>query len=158
MFMNFLVVSHTLISFISIFLGMILLSDLLRGEARPGISFWFLATALFTSASGFVFPFEKFLPSHGVGVAALLVLAATIPARHAFGLRGPWRRIYAGGAVASLYLLLFVLVAQMFTRIPGLNALAPTLAEPPFAMAQGLLLLIFIGLGILALRRFKPGI
>jgi len=156
MFFNALVISHTLISFISIFLGMILLSDLLRGAARAGISFWFLATALFTSLSGFVFPFEKFLPSHGVGIVALLVLAATLPARYSFGMRGIWRVIYAGGAVASLYLLLFVLIAQMFTRIPGLNALAPTLAEPPFAIAQGLLLLVAVGFGILAIRRFKP--
>lgn len=135
---------------------MILLSDLLRGDARAGTGFWFLATALFTSLSGFVFPFEKFLPSHGVGIVALLVLAVTLPARYRFGMRGIWRVVYAGGAVASLYLLLFVLVAQMFTRIPGLNALAPTLAEPPFVIAQGLLLLVAVGFGILAIRRFKP--
>ncbi|MBX3456526.1 hypothetical protein [Ferrovibrio sp.] len=156
MFLTFLVVIHTLVSFISIFLGMIVLSDLLRSEARPQLSGWFFATALFTSLSGFAFPAAAFLPSHGVAIVALLVLALTLPARYRFGMLGIWRVIYAGGVVASVYLLLFVLMAQMFTRIPGLNALAPTLAEPPFAIAQGLLLLVSAGFGLLAIRRFRP--
>jgi hypothetical protein len=41
-------------------------------------------------------------------------------------------------------------------KIPALHALAPTGKEPPFAVAQGLVLLVFIVLGYLALKRFRP--
>jgi len=37
-----------------------------------------------------------------------------------------------------------------------LQPLAPTQSEPPFAIVQGIVLLIFIVLGILCLRRFHP--
>ena len=33
-------------------------------------------------------------------------------------------------------------------KVPPLHALAPTASEPPFAIVQGILLLIFIALGI----------
>ncbi|MGH8850926.1 MAG: hypothetical protein ACREYD_08020 [Casimicrobiaceae bacterium] len=38
-----------------------------------------------------------------------------------------------------------------------LQALAPTQSEPPFIIAQVILLLIFIGLGVKAARAFHPG-
>jgi uncharacterized membrane protein SirB2 len=37
-----------------------------------------------------------------------------------------------------------------------LNALAPTQGEPPFLIAQIVVLIIFIVLGYLAVRRFRP--
>jgi hypothetical protein len=58
--------------------------------------------------------------------------------------------------VISLYLNMFVLVAQAFLKVPALNALAPTQAEPPFAIAQGLLLFLFVVLGIVAAMKFRP--
>ena len=65
--------------------------------------------------------------------------------------------IYVGCAVAALYLNVFVLVAQGFLKVPFLHDLAPTGFEPPFLVAQGIVLLIFIVLGVLAARRFRPG-
>ena len=61
-----------------------------------------------------------------------------------------------GCAVAALYLNVFVLVAQGFLKVPFLHDLAPTGSEPPFAITQGIVLLIFIVLGVLAARRFRP--
>jgi hypothetical protein len=49
-----------------------------------------------------------------------------------------------------------VLVAQGFMKIPALHALAPTGSEPPFAIVQGIVLLIFIALGIAAAIKFRP--
>jgi hypothetical protein len=42
-------------------------------------------------------------------------------------------------------------------KIPALHALAPTGSEPPFAIAQGIVLFIFIALGIAAAIKFRPG-
>jgi uncharacterized membrane protein SirB2 len=50
----------------------------------------------------------------------------------------------------------FVLVFQGFLKVQALHDLAPTQSEPPFLVAQGAVLIIFIVLGFLALRKFHP--
>ncbi len=39
----------------------------------------FLFTTLATVVTGFLFPFEKFLPSHVIGLVSLALLAVAIP-------------------------------------------------------------------------------
>src|SRR5258708_36402150 len=106
------------------------------------------------SQRGFLFPFHKFLPSHALGIISILVLALAIPALYVFHLAGAWRRVYVIGAVSALYLNVFVLIAQLFMRIPALQVLAPTGSEPPFIDTQIVVMLIFIVLGVLATKRF----
>jgi hypothetical protein len=43
-------------------------------------------------------------------------------------------------------------------KLPSLNALAPTQKEPPFIVAQVLVLLIFVALGAWAVINFHPEI
>lgn len=107
-----------------------------------------------TSVTGFLFPF-KFLPSHATGIVSLLVLAVTIPALYFFHLAGPCRRTYVIGAVVALYLNAFVLTAQLFAKIPALKSLAPTQSEPAFLGMQVVIMLIFIPLGVLPVKRFR---
>jgi hypothetical protein len=114
----------------------------------------FLTTTVLTSVTGFGFPFDHLLPSHILGIISLVVLAIAIPARYFFHLAGSWRWIYVVGASMALYLNVFMLIAQLFTKVPALKALAPTQSEPPFLVAQILVLLIFVGLTILAAKRF----
>jgi hypothetical protein len=45
---------------------------------------------------------------------------------------------------------------QAFLKQPFLKPLAPTQSEPPFVVAQGIVLLTFLLLGFLALRAFRP--
>jgi hypothetical protein len=91
-----------------------------------------------------------------VGVISLIVLAPTIYGRHVRRLAGHWRWIYVVGSVISLHLNVFVLVVQLFPKVPALKWLAPTQTEPPFVVAQLVVLLTFVVLGVLAVRRFKP--
>jgi hypothetical protein len=56
----------------------------------------------------------------------------------------------------ALYFNCFVLVVQSFQKIPFLHQFAPKGNEPPFAVAQGVLLVLFIGFGVAALKRFRP--
>jgi hypothetical protein len=58
----------------------------------------------------------------------------------------------------ALYLNVFVGVIQAFQKLPFLQPLAPTQSEPPFVVAQAFVLLAFIALGALAVRRFHPEI
>lgn len=70
-------------------------------------------------------------------------------------LAGIWRTIYVVAAVLVLWLNVFVLVAQLFLRVPALIALAPTQKEPPFAITQLLTLLLFAWLGRACLKGFR---
>jgi hypothetical protein len=147
---------HVALSLVGILAGFVVVFGLISAKQSKSWTSTFLVTTAATSLTGFLFPFHKFLPSHGVGVVAILALAATIPALYVFQLTGPWRRVYVIGAVVALYLNVFVLIAQFFMKIPALKALAPTQSEPPFLGTQVVVMLIFIVLGVLATRRF-PG-
>lgn len=148
---------HVLISLIGIASGFVVLFGLLTGRGFDRMTIVFLVTTVLTSATGFLFPFEKLLPSHVVGIISLVVLAVAIAARYAFHLSGAWRWIYVVAATLALYFNVFVLVAQSFQKIPALKALAPTQTEPAFKIAQLVVLVIFIALGTLAVKRFRPG-
>ena len=145
---------HVLISLVGIGSGLIVMFGLLGGKRLDGWTGLFLATTVLTSVSGFGFPFHHLLPSHIVGLISLVVLAAAIAARYALRLAGPWRWIYVVGSGIALYLNVFVLVVQGFEKVPALKALAPTQKEPPFLVAQLVVLLIFAALIIMAAKRF----
>jgi hypothetical protein len=49
----------------------------------------------------------------------------------------------------------FVLVVQLFRRVPALKALAPTQTEPTFKITQLVVLLVFVGITILATTKFR---
>ena len=151
-----LVFSHTAISLIAILAGLIVLYGLLTVNRMPAMTLFFLVMTIATSVTGFFFHREQLLPSHIVGILSLVVLAVTVLALYTYRLRGIWRAVYVVGAVISLYLIVFVLVVQSFLKVPALHQLAPQGNEPPFAIAQGIVLLLFIVLGFLAFKRFRP--
>ncbi len=69
---------------------------------------------------------------------------------------GSWRWIYVVTAVMALYLNVFVLVVQSFEKVPALHAMAPTQTEGPFKIAQLVVLVLFILLTVVAVRKFHP--
>lgn len=147
---------HTGLSLVALAAGIPVALGLLR---RGATKFWtvvFLVTTVLTSVTGFLFPFSKLGDSHYVGLISLVVLSAAIAAQYIYGYRGSWRWIYAVMALLAFYLNVFVLVAQLFKKIPALHALAPTLMEPPFAIAQAIVLAFFVWLIWKAARSFKP--
>jgi len=146
---------HVVISLIGIVSGLVVTFGLLRSERREGWTVIFLATTVATSVTGFLFPFHKLLPSHILGVISLLLLVFAIAGRYKFNLAGAWRRIYSVTAVLSLWLNVFVLIAQLFMKVPALHPLAPTGSEPPFLIAQTAVMVIFFLLAILAAKNFR---
>ncbi len=154
--MNALLFVHVAISLVGILSGLVVLYGLLTANRMDGWTLLFLATTVATSVTGFFFPLNGFTPAIGVGILSLVILAVTIPARYRFHLSGGWRRIYVIGSVVALYLNVFVLVVQSFLKVPALHALAPQGNEPPFAIAQGIVLLLFVVAGFLSVRRFHP--
>jgi len=146
---------HTWLSLIAILAGFPMMTALLKGHTRPGWTGVYLSTAFATSATGFGFPFDGVLPSHIVGAISLVLIAIAGYALYARRLDGGWRRAYAITAMLAFYLLVFVLVVQLFMKVPALNAFAPTQSEPPFAIAQAIVFVAFAALTWLAARRFS---
>ena len=149
---------HVIISLIGIVSGLVVLSGLFGSNRMPGITALFLLTTILTSATGFLFPVEKLLPSHMVGILSLVLLAIACIGLYVSKLSGAWRWIYVATAMIALYFNVFVLVIQGFLKVPALTALAP--GNPPtgpvFAVVQGIALLFFVVAIIGALRRFRP--
>jgi hypothetical protein len=63
--------------------------------------------------------------------------------------------VYVICALLALYLNVFVGVVQAFLKVPALKALAPKQTEPPFVVSQGIVLLLFVVLTIVASMRFR---
>jgi len=146
---------HVLISLVGIGSGLVVMFGLIAGKRLEGWTALFLATTVATSVTGYGFPFHQLLPSHIVGVISLVVLAVAIAARYRFHLRGAWRRVYVVCALLALYLNVFVGVVQAFLKVPALKALAPQQTEPPFVVSQGIVLVLFVVLTIVAAIRFR---
>jgi hypothetical protein len=147
---------HTVLSVIGIVSGMVVAGGLAAGKHLGRAGLVFLVTTVLTSATGFGFPFVHLLPSHIVGIISLVVLALVIVAQYVKHFAGRWRGVYAVGVVLATYLNTFVLVVQLFRRLPALMVLAPTQSEPPFAVTQLLVLALFVWLGIAANKGFRP--
>jgi hypothetical protein len=116
----------------------------------------FLVTTALTSLTGYLFTRDHVLPSHIVGAVALVVLIPTWLAWRPYRLAGGWKRTFVVGATVSQWFNVFVLVAQLFLKVPALHELAPKGNEPPFGIAQGLVLLMFVAAGVIAWRRNRP--
>ncbi|MBL0915882.1 MAG: hypothetical protein IBJ13_10300 [Sphingopyxis sp.] len=143
---------HVLISFVGIGTGLIALPAFARGRILPRLMGIFLWTTLLTTLTGFLFPIVAFTPALGTGIVSTLVLAVAFWAWYGRKLAGRAAPVFAVTATVGLWLNLFVLVVQSFLKVPALNALAPTGTEPPFAAAQGALLILMVALGYLAFK------
>ena len=146
---------HVVISLIGIMSGLVVMFGLLAGRRLNGWTALFLVSTLLTSVTGFFFPFHCVTPAIVVGIISLVLLAVAMVARYARHLGGSWRWIYVLAAMISLYLNVFVLVVQLFQKVPALKALAPTQSEPPFAVTQLVVLALFVALTITAAIRFR---
>jgi hypothetical protein len=155
------VLVHVIISLVGIVAGFIVMFGMLGSNRMPGLTALFLLLTILTSATGFLIPpllFEKLLPSHMIGVLSLILLAIACYALYGARLSGSWRWIYVLTALLAQYFNVFVLVIQSFLKIGPLHALAPSVppSEPPFAVAQGIVLVFFIIFIVGAIRRFHP--
>lgn len=155
---------HVIISLIAIISGIIVVFGMLSARRMPGMTALFLITTAATSVTGFLFatPVDaprvigSFDPAKVIGAISLIFLLLAVLALYSYKLAGSWRGIYVVSAIVALYFNCFVLVVQSFQKIPLFHALAPTQKEPPFAVAQAILLILFVGLGTAAFRKFKP--
>lgn len=148
---------HVVLSLVGILAGFIVIFGMLAAKRMNGLTPLFLATTVLTSVSGFGFPNAHITPGIIIGIVSLVVLLIAIIARYVGHLHGVSRWIYVVTAVLAQYFNVFVLVVQGFLKVPALHSMAPTGAETPFKIAQGLVVLIFIVLGVYGVKKFHPG-
>jgi hypothetical protein len=147
---------HVAISLTGIFTGFIAVFGMIAGKRLDGLTAIFLLTTGLTSITGFLFPFHGVTPGIILGILSLLVLAVAIPARYVKHLAGVWRKIYAITATIALYFNVFVLIAQLFAKVPALHALAPKGNEPPFLITELVVMALFVFLSVAAAIKFHP--
>ena len=147
---------HTLISLVGITSGLVVMGGLMAGKRLDGWVGLFLITTALTSVTGFGFPFTDLIASHYVGVISLVILPPVIYASYRKHLLGSWRGVFVVGTALTLYLNFFVLVVQLFQKVPALLVSAPTQKEPPFVVTQLLVLAMFAVLSVAAYKKFPP--
>ncbi len=155
MLLSALTLFHVVLSLVGIGSGFVVVYGFLVSKYFKGWTSLFLVTTAATSLTGFLFPFHHFLPSHGVGILSLIVLAVAIVALYRYRLAGGWRKTFAITSVIALYFNFFVLIVQLFLKVPALHDLAPTQSEPPFQIAQLVALVLFVVLGVRAAMKFR---
>ena len=149
-------VFHVILSLIDIAAGLVVVLGMLGARRLPGWTALFLVMTIATSVTGFMFPFTKFGGPHAFGVISLVLLTFSLLALYVYKLAGKWRWIYVVTALFALYLNSFVGIVQTFQKVAFFHQFAPLGSEPPFAVAQGLLLIAFIALGVRAVKKFHP--
>ncbi len=156
-----IVLGHVAITLIAILSGLYVLGSLLMGRLPGRANLVFLAFTFLTSATGFLIAPAVPPPSPAqlTGAVALLALAVALYAYYGRRMAGGWRGTYVATAVLGLYLNVFVLVIQTFTKVGVLCALMPACPAPGgpvFGAAQGAVLLVFLAAGWLAVKRYHP--
>lgn len=145
---------HVVLSLIGILAGLIVLAALLAGRFESPWRGLFVWTTVATTLTGFGFA-AGVTPAFITGMVSTAILALLLVALYVKKLTGGWKRVYVVTAIASVYLNVFVLIVQLFLKVPALHALAPQGSEPPFAVMQGIALLAFVLAGYAALKRSR---
>jgi hypothetical protein len=163
---------HVVITLIAIASGLVVVFGMIGSHRLPTLTALFWLTTVLTSVTGFMFflsadQVKAITPAAATGIVATVVFLIALYALYVKDIAGPWRWVYALGAAISLYLNVFVLIVQVFNKITLINPAAPMLgpaAGPPFApptdfhfaVTQGVALVIFVMLGIVAAIKFRP--
>jgi hypothetical protein len=147
---------HVLISLVGIGSGLVVMYGFFNANRMDRWTQLFLATTALTSLTGFLFPNEHITPGIVIGILSMIILAVAAGTRYGLRMRGVCRPAYVISASIALYFNVFVFVVQSFEKVPALRALAPTQKEPPFAITQLLVLILFLVVTVFAVKRFRP--
>ena len=146
---------HVILSLIGILAGFVVVAGLLTSRRLDAWTAVFPGSTLPTSVTRFLFPIHGIAPGLIFGLLSLILPALAIYGRYPRHLEGGWRRTYAISSVTVLYLNFFILIVQLFEKVPALKTLAPTKAEAPFKLAQVSALVLVIALTMLSAVRFR---
>jgi hypothetical protein len=145
-------VIHVIISLAGIISGFVVIDGFLKAKRLDGWNAFFLVMTIATSVTGFFFPNKTITPGQIVGAISLVLLAIAVLARYPLRFSGAGRWLYLITAILAQYFNFAVLIIQSFQKVGVLKELAPTQSEPPFLIAQGAALVLFVVLAIFSLK------
>jgi len=144
---------HVVLSLIGLGAGLVVAGGMIASRLLPGITVLFLSSTLLANLTGLMFPSARLALGHQLGLVSVLVLLPTAAALCLHRLAGAWRWIYTTGALGVLWLNGVIAVFQAFAKLAVLRPVA----QPEIIYATQLVLsLVFAGLAVLAVRRFRP--
>jgi hypothetical protein len=150
---------HLALCVVALLAGALVLIALCGGRRRPTWEAVLLSSTALISLTGFALPSPPGTPTPDpariLGVVELVVVIIAALALYAGHLARAWRSIYVATMVLAVYFNVFVLVVQAFQKIGFLHALAPTGKEPPFLIAQAVLLVLSVAIGVIAVRAYR---
>lgn len=155
---SLLVWIHVVISLVPLIAGVPVARGLLAGHDSGWWTDIFFTTVILTTASGFIPPAPGFTPALGLGVISTVVILAMLAARYRFGLSGVWRWVWSIGLMLSFYFDVFVLIVQLFIKVPVLMRTTPVPGAPGgpvFGAVQLVALVAFAVLTVIAARRYR---
>jgi hypothetical protein len=139
---------HVIISIIGILAGLAVMFDFVVGFPLGIVNKVFLLMTILTSVTGFFFPWKGFTPGEILGIISILILALALAA-----MKQKWTKTYIITAIVAEFLNVFVLINQSFQKVPPLHKLAPTGKEPIVLICAVVTLVIFVVVGIVAIRK-----
>ena len=140
---------HVIISLIGIVAGLIVVFGFLK-SGKPGLmNMIFLAFTILTDITGYIFfSFHGVTPAIKLGAISLMVLIVAVIA-----LRKKRTMTYIVAATLAEFFNVLVLIVQSFEKIPALHKFAPTGKEPIVGIMQAVVLVFFIVLAVIAIRK-----
>ena len=163
---------HVVITLIAIVSGFVVVFGMVGSHRLPRTTALFWTMTVLTTVTGFMFfltptQTKALTPAAATGIVATVIFVIGLFALYVRHLYGAWRWLYTSTATMSLYLNVFVLITQSFGKLTILNPavtlksmVGPPFGQPAdfhFAIAQGVTLMIFVMLGIVAALKFRRG-
>ena len=148
---------HVIISLAGIISGFVVIDGFIKARRLDGWNAFFLVMTILTSVTGFLFPNKTITPGQIVGAISLVLLVVAVLARYPLRFSGIGRWLYLITAILAQYFNFAVLIIQSFQKVGVLKELAPTQSEPPFLIAQGAALVLFVVLAIFSLKNSARG-
>ena len=140
---------HVIISLIGIVAGLAVVFGFLK-SGKPGMmNTIFLLFTILTDVTGYIFfPFHGVTPGIILGAISLVVLTVALVA-----LMKKWTSLYIITATLAEFFNVLVLIAQSFMKIHALHKFAPKGNEPIVGITQLVVLIGFIVLMVVAIRK-----
>jgi len=131
---------------------------LLSGELLHNSAVFFLRSVLAASIIGLFLPSHHLPRTHAVSMLSVYVSGVAILAWKRFHLVGAWYSIFALSTTVILYFSVLVAIAQATRASSPFAALDPVHSNPTLALSQYIIMILFAGLTILAVKgRAKHG-
>lgn len=139
---------HVVSGAIAIGAGAWVLFGVLKGKLFKKWASSFLKCALVASATGLLFPFHHYLPTHWIAMSAVYFSVVAVLAWRIYGLAGIWALLFALSTMLVWCLDVLVVIAHVFVILIPTQ---PTL----FLIMESIVILLYVGSGLFIVKRYR---